>query len=110
MNKQIEELANDLRALDNLQYNPNYTANYQRAVGLHSLGYRRQEDVVREIFVAMEQEIKDALTQNYTVRQERIEKCGVDEFVQICSAKIHTLQGILDFIEKFKKKYIGEQE
>ena len=42
--KQIEEMADALRTLDALQYNPNYTVNYQRAVGLHSLGYRMQSD------------------------------------------------------------------
>lgn len=47
---QIEEMAKDLRALDCLQYNPNYTVSYQRAVGLHSLGYRKASDVAREIF------------------------------------------------------------
>lgn len=42
--KQIEEMADALRTLDTLQYNPNYTVNYQRAVGLHSLGYRKQAE------------------------------------------------------------------
>ena len=56
-NKQIEEMAKDLRTLDTLQYNPNYTVNYQRAVGLHSLGYRKSTDVAEEIFAEIEFEI-----------------------------------------------------
>lgn len=59
MNKQIEEMADALRTLDSLQYNPNYTVNYQRAVGLYSLGYRKVSDVAREIFEEIEREIKN---------------------------------------------------
>lgn len=47
--EQIDEMAKDLRALDCLQYNPNYTASYQRAVGLHSLGYRKASEIFEEI-------------------------------------------------------------
>ena len=112
MNNQIEEMAriiakNVYGAEQNVEYAPNAR---NASKELFSKGYRIQDEVAREIFVAMEREIKDALEQNYTVRQERIEKCGMDEFVQICSAKIHTLQGILDFIEKFKKKYEVQDE
>ena len=47
--KQIEEMAKDLRALDCLQYNPNYSIEYQRAMGLYALGYRKTSEVAREI-------------------------------------------------------------
>ena len=72
---------------------------------LYEAGYRRQSEVAKEIFAKLEREIQDALRQNYAVHQKRIEKCGMDEFAQICSAKIHTLQGILDFIEELKETY-----
>lgn len=52
--KQIEEMAKDLRALDCLQHNPNYSIEYQRAMGLYSLGYRKSKDVAREIFAEIE--------------------------------------------------------
>ena len=52
--KQIEEMANDLRALDCLQHNPNYSIEYQRAMGLYALGYRKASEVAREIFEEIE--------------------------------------------------------
>lgn len=48
--EQIEEIANDLRALDCLQHNPNHSIEYQRAIGLYSLGYRKNSEVAEEIF------------------------------------------------------------
>jgi hypothetical protein len=44
----------DLKILDCLQHNPNYSIEYQRALGLHSLGYRRASDVAREIFAEID--------------------------------------------------------
>ena len=52
--KQIEEMAKDLRALDCLQYNPKYSIEYQRATGLYALGYRKTSEVAREIFEEIE--------------------------------------------------------
>ena len=52
--EQIEEMANDLRALDCFQHNPNYSVEYQRAIGLYSLGYRKASDTAREIFEEIE--------------------------------------------------------
>lgn len=52
--KQIEEMANDLRTLDCLQHNPNHSIEYQRAIGLYALGYRKTSDVAREIFKEIE--------------------------------------------------------
>ena len=52
--KQIEEMAKDLRALDCLQHNPKYSIEYQRAIGLYSLGYRKTSEVAREIFDEIE--------------------------------------------------------
>lgn len=48
--KQIEEMAKDLKVLDCLQHNPNHSIEYQRAIGLYALGYRKASDVAREIF------------------------------------------------------------
>ena len=39
----IEEMAQDLNMLDTLQCDFRYSVNYQRAKGLYSLGYRKQE-------------------------------------------------------------------
>lgn len=74
MNKQIEEMADALRTLDALQYNPNYTVNYQRAVGLHSLGYRRASDVAREIFAEIEEAIFAHGTKYAMKRLEELKK------------------------------------
>ena len=52
--KQIEEMAKDLRTLDCLQYNPKYSIEYQRAMGLYALGYRKTSEVAREIFAEIE--------------------------------------------------------
>ena len=52
--KQIEEMAKDLRALDCLQYNPKYSIEYQRAMGLYALGYRKTSEIAREIFDEIE--------------------------------------------------------
>ena len=79
MNKQeqIEKIANDLRDLDNLQYNPNYTANYQRAVGLYSLGYRKQGDTAREIFAELKTVMMDEY--RYPIIAELKQKYGVED-------------------------------
>ena len=52
--KQIEEMAKDLRTLDCLQYSPKYSIEYQRAMGLYALGYRKVSEVAREIFAEIE--------------------------------------------------------
>lgn len=104
MNKQIEELADALRTLDALQHNPNYTVNYQRAVGLHALGYRRQDEVAREIFTRLEEEIEAALESNYRVYEKYLNEQD-NPTVQRVSGKIDALRGIYCFIEKLKKKH-----
>ena len=104
MEKQIEKIANDLRDLDNLQYNPNYTANYQRAVGLHSLGYRKQSDTAREIFAQLEEEIEPALASNYRVYEKYLNAQDSPTLLRI-GGKIDALRGIYCFIEDLKKKY-----
>ena len=38
-------MAKDLRALDCLQHNPKYSIEYQRAMGLYALGYRKTSEV-----------------------------------------------------------------
>lgn len=64
MNKQIDEikeLAEKLRFIDELQYNPNYTPSYQRAMCLNKLGYRKASDVAMEIFEEIEGLMWDAV-------------------------------------------------
>ena len=52
--KQIEKLADDLRTLSVMQYNPNFTPSYQTARGLYALGYRTVTDVLEELRVRIE--------------------------------------------------------
>ncbi len=47
MNKQIEEikkLAETLRLIDELQFDPNHTLSYQRAMCLNKAGYRKASE------------------------------------------------------------------
>ena len=99
---EIKDVIDSLYGCDSAYYGVDGTA---IATVLVVKGYRKQSEVAREIFAKLEREIEDALRNNYAVRQKRIEKCGMDEFAQICSGKIHTLQGILDFIKELKIAY-----
>lgn len=108
MNKQIEVLGNDINA---------YTPCPMRPIDcdilaqeLYEVGYRRQDEVAREIFTQIEEEIEAAIENNYKVRQVRYEKRGNDNFTLICTAKVQALRGILDFIEELKKKYGVNEE
>lgn len=60
------------------------------------------EEVVREIFEAIEREITDALKSNYEVRQQVEESESLWNNV---NGKINALCGIEYFIEELKKKY-----
>ena len=77
-NEQIEEMANDLRMLDSFQYNPKYTVDYQRAMGLHSLGYRK---VKRGEWIRQEKEIGKVTTEAVC------SKCGRDVVYQVVDNK-----------------------
>lgn len=49
MDEKIEQLAKDLKLIKELQASDIYTANYQEAKALFSLGYRKESDTAREI-------------------------------------------------------------
>ena len=49
MDEKIEQLAKDLKLIKELQASDIYTANYQEARALFSLGYRKESDTAREI-------------------------------------------------------------
>ena len=49
MDEKIEQLAKDLKLIKELQASDIYTANYQEARALFSLGYRKESDTAKEI-------------------------------------------------------------
>ena len=49
MDEKIEQLAKDLKLIKELQASDIYTANYQEARALFSLGYRKESETAREI-------------------------------------------------------------
>ena len=117
MNKQIEEIAKhfcltcemerDGRCLDGKNPCKCYFS-LAAAEALYNAGYRKQEDVAREIFTQLEEEIKSAIAVNYKAREARMNRGYSeidDNMMSSIWAKINTLRGILDFIEELKKKY-----
>ena len=57
MDEKIEQLAKDLKLIKELQASDIYTANYQEAKALFSLGYRKESDTAREIFKWLKSEV-----------------------------------------------------
>lgn len=53
MDEKIEQLAKDLKLIKELQASDIYTANYQEARALFSLGYRKESDTAREILTEL---------------------------------------------------------
>ena len=53
MDEKIEQLAKDLKLIKELQASDIYTANYQEARALFSLGYRKESDTAREILAKL---------------------------------------------------------
>lgn len=49
MDEKIEQLAKELKLIKEIQASDIYTANYQEARALFSLGYRKESDTAREI-------------------------------------------------------------
>lgn len=69
-----------------------------------------KREVVREIYIALYNEIIDARNSNYEAIKERETKHNVnryeDTFCLYCDGKIHALDGIFHFITELTKKYM----
>ena len=68
------------------------------------------QDVAREIFEEIEQDITLALNSNYKAKEEHIKRSEpyLSHFRDLVDGKICALCGIDDFLTELKKKYIGE--
>lgn len=106
MNKQeqIEEMSYEL--LDHT-----CMSSYQAEIAsnvLYELGYRRQDEVARDIFSKLEEEIEVALKSNYRARTEHLNKYPENYNLEIVSnihGKINALRGIQSFISILKIEY-----
>jgi hypothetical protein len=70
-----------------------------------------KQEVAREIFAEIENEIIGAIKSNVKAIDERQEKINAyeDSFIVRCYGKIDALRGIDGFVEELKKKYTGEK-
>lgn len=76
---------------------------------LYQNGYRRESDVVREIFAEIRKEVKMAIANNLIERKRRIDAVGAsDKVVRVIDGKISVLQKVCDFIDYLEKKYESE--
>lgn len=110
MNKQIEEMVKYVpRNITAYDGNPRGLQLYieQRiniAEALYNAGYRRQDEVAKDIFTQLEEEIEAELKINYRLYEKYLN--GQDTpTIQRFGGKIDALRGIQDFIEELKKKY-----
>lgn len=125
MNKQIEEIVVILETSGAISYEPNayrlpsegfidkffvseregrLTIDYVIfANAIVKSGFRRQEDVAREIFAEIEKEIEAALESNYKIKRDAQDMN--DTLVTYVEGKIACLRGIDGFIAELKKKY-----
>ena len=94
--KQIEEMAKDLRALDCLQHNPSYSIEYQRAMGLYSLGYRKASEVVSELIEEIDNALHD-MAMEYA-------NAGRNEYFAVCEMVHHKV------IASIEKKYTESED
>jgi hypothetical protein len=69
-----------------------------------------KQEVAKQIFEEIRQEIKLALDSNYKAKDEHLNKYkDYDaQFISLVNGKILSLRGIDDFLDELKKKYIGE--
>ena len=106
MEKQIEEIAKviceDCAGSGTPCREPMCDAVLQNAKALYDAGYRKQSEVVNEIFAEIEKKIAAALESNYNARQY-FELS--DDLYHVENGKISALRGIEGFIEELKKKY-----
>ena len=109
MNKQIEEMAFDLCVIDTCKHLSreecaDTTCAHCEAEALYNAGYRKQEDVAREIFTKLEEDIEAALKSNYRVYEKYLNAQDSPTLLRV-GGKIDALRGIYCFIEELKKKY-----
>lgn len=113
MNKQIEEMADALRTLDALQYNPNYTVNYQRAVGLYSLGYRKASEVEKELadWKAIAEQYQKQFEDCYEEKEKIASEVVIEIFAEIEQAIFaHGTKYAMKRLAELKKKYEVTEE
>lgn len=109
MNKQIEEMAFDMS--DSLVYfnGEPKIINWQKTLeNMHKKGYRRQDEVARDIFTQLEEEIKPLLEKNYRLYTKYLNEQDSQTVLRF-GGKIDALREIYCFIKGIKKKY-GVQE
>ena len=105
MNKQIEEMAFDMSASLVYFNGEPKIINWQETLeNMHKKGYRRQEDVAREIFADIEKEIEPALERNYRAFEKYLNAQDSPTLLRV-DGKIYAMRGIYCFIEELKKKY-----
>ena len=115
MNKQIDEIISDIcpffkeygtcercnTELD-IENEPCYWECIANAIIKY--GYRRQDEVAREILTQLEEEIKPLLEKNYRLYTKYLNEQDSQTVLRV-GGKIDTLRGIYCFIEELKKKY-----
>ena len=104
MNKQIEEMA---KVIDKLLVEKPKTITEHAlnlATWLFDNKYRRQDEVVRDIFTKLEEEIKPLLEKNYRLYTKYLNEQDSQTVLRF-GGKIDALRGIYCFIEELKKKY-----
>lgn len=101
MNKQIEEMANDLAKIcpdlvENCCGQVNCVTHL--TLSLSKMGYRKSTDVAREIFEEIEKTAKDAIRfcERYSV------------IPMLREAKVSCYKDLLGYIAELKKKYESE--
>lgn len=101
MNKQIEKLSEEL-----LFYTLIHDDDLCDEVAEYIItaGYRKKEDVAREIFTKLEAEIEPALKSNYILYEKYLNEEDSPTLLRV-GGKIDALRGIYCFIEDLKKKY-----
>lgn len=89
MDEKIEQLAKDLKLIKELQASDIYTANYQEARALFSLGYRKETDTAREILTEL-------------LKEENLENVYfTDENGGIRNRQVIRIEKIKDLAEKY---------
>lgn len=108
MNKQIEVMRKDIYECDTTECcfgdQCEKCPKTEIAKALYNAGYRRQDEVAKDIFTQLEEEIEAELKINYRLYEKYLN--GQDTpTIQRFGGKIDALRGIQDFIEELKKKY-----